>query len=294
MILPKGISSWFLLTLLVGLCSGALVAERVSATESSYKIGVGDTLTIEVWGESELSGSYQVAASGSIRRGWLPAVKVQGLTTGQAKEALTAVLKKFIREPAVKLEVTEYRSQRVDLIGAVVKPGSYALKDKPDLLTLLLAAGGLSPSSKGEATILRLTRESTPFKSISVDVSSLLNVADMSQNKTLQAGDVVYFPSAYSEQSKEMAMSQAVVVTGAVKQMGAFPYRKGYTALNAIIDAGGFTKFASPNRSKIVRGKGENEKVIKVELGDVVNHGKKEKDIVLKPGDIVVVPESII
>lgn len=93
---------------------------------------------------------------------------------------------------------------------------------------------------------------------------------------------------------KSRPKNLTVFVTGAVNHMGSFNYREGYTALDAIIEAGGFTKFAAPNRAKVVRGQGKDEKIIRVELGDVVNHGDKTKNVTLKPGDILVIPESIL
>ncbi len=90
------------------------------------------------------------------------------------------------------------------------------------------------------------------------------------------------------EQSKE----KEVYVFGQVNNPGIIPIAGEYlTALEAIIEAGGFAEFAAPNRTKIVRTEDGVEKSIWVNLKKV-QKGHKAFDIVLKPGDVVVVPES--
>ena len=90
------------------------------------------------------------------------------------------------------------------------------------------------------------------------------------------------------EQNRE----KEVYVLGEVKEPGALPlFGKYLTVLEAVTKAGGFTEFAAPNRTKIIRVEDGVEKTIKVNLNKV-KKGDKSLDIILKPGDIVVVPES--
>ncbi len=90
------------------------------------------------------------------------------------------------------------------------------------------------------------------------------------------------------EQSKE----KEVYVFGKVNSPGIIPITGEYlTALEAILKAGGFAKFAAANRTKVVRNEDGIEKNIWVNLKKV-QRGHKGFDIILKPGDVVVVPES--
>lgn len=277
---------------ILGLLTILFFAAPVSAAES-YRLGPDDVLKVEVWGEEELSGTYIVSERGTIRRSWLPEIKVVGMSVDEAAAALTAELKKYMKEPRLKVEVAEYKSHRVTLIGGVVNPGQYALSDKRNLFSLLLKAGGLSPQAVGEAVILKAPSKDGAVSRINIDVNKLLNQGDVTQDAQLGAGDVVYFPVAGGPGGSG-SPAQTVIVTGAVNKMGTFPFREGYTALNAVIDAGGFTKFASPNRARIMRGQGKDEKTIRIELGDVVNRGDKTKNVALMPGDILVIPESLL
>ncbi len=81
-----------------------------------------------------------------------------------------------------------------------------------------------------------------------------------------------------------------VYVLGQVKQPGPYLFKGGMTVLQAITSAGGFTKIASQHKVRVVRTHGKEREIIRVNAGDIMN-GNKE-DIVLQPGDTVVVPES--
>ncbi len=83
-----------------------------------------------------------------------------------------------------------------------------------------------------------------------------------------------------------------VRVLGQVITPQAVPYREGMTVLDAVLAVGGLAEFAAGNRAKIIRVEGEKSKEIKVRLGDLVNDGDVSQNLPLKPGDVLVVPES--
>jgi polysaccharide export outer membrane protein len=86
-----------------------------------------------------------------------------------------------------------------------------------------------------------------------------------------------------------------VKVIGQVTTPQSVPYREGLTALDAILAVGGLTEFAAGNRAKIVR-KNESGKTveIKVKLESLVRKGKMAENVDLKPGDVIIVPESFL
>jgi polysaccharide biosynthesis/export protein len=84
-----------------------------------------------------------------------------------------------------------------------------------------------------------------------------------------------------------------VKVVGQVAHPAALPYREGMTVLDAILAVGGLTQFASGNRARIVRMENGKETVIHVKIADLVNNGDVKQNLPLKPGDVLVVPESI-
>ena len=84
-----------------------------------------------------------------------------------------------------------------------------------------------------------------------------------------------------------------VKVVGQVVHPQALPYREGMTVLDAILAVGGLTQFASGNRARIVRVENGQEKVIHVKVADLVNSGDVHQNLPLKPGDVLVVPQSM-
>jgi len=83
-----------------------------------------------------------------------------------------------------------------------------------------------------------------------------------------------------------------IKVTGQVLHPQALPYREGMTVLDAVLAVGGVSQFASGNRAKIVRSENGKQSEIKVKLISLVNKGDMSQNVPLKPGDVLVVPES--
>jgi len=84
-----------------------------------------------------------------------------------------------------------------------------------------------------------------------------------------------------------------ITVTGQVRKPDSYPLRGELTVIEAIGLAGGFTKIASRNNVKVMRIENGEKKTITVRVADISKKGDKTKDISLKRGDIVFVPESL-
>jgi polysaccharide export outer membrane protein len=89
--------------------------------------------------------------------------------------------------------------------------------------------------------------------------------------------------------------AQAVRVLGEVKQPAAVPYRPHITVLDVLVAAGGLTEFADGNSAKLIR-RGENGtgQSYRLELQDLLIGGEMNKNAKLRPGDLIVVPQSLI
>jgi polysaccharide biosynthesis/export protein len=83
-----------------------------------------------------------------------------------------------------------------------------------------------------------------------------------------------------------------VKVIGQVKSPQALPYRDGMTVLDAVLAVGGLGQFAAGNRAHIVRTENGKQSEIKVKLDALVNSGDMKQNLLLKPGDVLVVPET--
>jgi polysaccharide export outer membrane protein len=84
-----------------------------------------------------------------------------------------------------------------------------------------------------------------------------------------------------------------VRVTGAVRTPRSINHRQGMTVLDAILEAGGVTEFASPNRSRLFRKTQTKTEVFDIELDDILRKGRLETNLLLSPGDVISVPERL-
>jgi polysaccharide export outer membrane protein len=82
-------------------------------------------------------------------------------------------------------------------------------------------------------------------------------------------------------------------VLGAVNLPKAIEYRDGMTVMEAILESGGFTKFASQNDTQIRRKEAGAEILLPVRAKEIIQEGKMEQNVKLKPGDYIIVKESL-
>jgi polysaccharide export outer membrane protein len=87
------------------------------------------------------------------------------------------------------------------------------------------------------------------------------------------------------------AFSQVKVI-GQVLHPQALPYREGMTVLDAVLAAGGLGQFAAGNRARVVRSENGKQMEIKIKLDALVNTGDMKQNVALRPGDVLVVPET--
>jgi polysaccharide biosynthesis/export protein len=263
--------------------SEASPAVSTPQNPEEYVIGGMDVLDIQVYQEADLSGTFRVAANGQMPFPLIGGVQVAGLTPPQAQERLEALLKDgYLKRPQVAVTVKEYRSKGVSVLGAVNNPGAYQLSGgRVALLDLLSMAGGVSLEEGSKSLILLRPEANGETTTKTINLDRLLKVGDPSLNVTVQPHDAIY-----------VAKADAVIVYGEVKNPGTYPLEgQAMTVLEALSRAGGFTTLAAPNRTRIIRLEGSEEKSLRVRVADVIA-GERMKDLTLQAGDVIVVPES--
>ncbi len=277
-----------------------LLPDLSVAQTKAYRIGPRDILTLTIYagGEEQQEVDLTVSARGMINAPFIGSVKAEGLTIPQLEELITEPLTRdYFVNPEVNISIKEYHSLQYYISGAVKEPGLYEMTSIASLMELIAKAGGVLPERGNVAYILRESTEQivegqeienllSHKDPIKVDLKGLLDKGHMSLNLILQSGDVVYIPL---QKALDLAESK-IYVEGEVKKPGIYNYQPGLTALNACIMAGGFGKFAAPNRTRIIRKQGDKQEIIKINLNDVKEG--KIPDIELKPGDRIHVPET--
>jgi polysaccharide biosynthesis/export protein len=249
---------------------------------SDYVVGAQDVLKIIVFDEPTMSGSYRVDTDGSFQYPMLGRVAVGGMRVRQIEQLLTAKLEDgYIKRAQVAVDVEQFRSRSIFVVGEVRSPGKYPMTGEMSLIEALAAAGSTTPAASSEVMILRprnrdAAQALTPEQ---VDQSSVtrVNLADLqlgrlSQNVTLVEGDTIFVPKA-----------EKFFVTGQVRSPGAYTYERGLTVLQAISLAGGLTEKGSNRRIKVIRTAKGKKTQQGIDLADVI-----------QPGDTLVVPQRLL
>lgn len=86
--------------------------------------------------------------------------------------------------------------------------------------------------------------------------------------------------------------AQQIKVVGQATAPQALQYKQGMTVLDVMIAVGGLAEFAAGNRAKIVRRTANGDVEIKVRLDDLINDGDIKQNVEMKPGDVLIIPQS--
>jgi polysaccharide biosynthesis/export protein len=167
-------------------------SEPTSVAGPDYIIGADDVLHVSVWKEPELTETLPVRPDGKISLPLLNDVVAAGLTPTQLADAITTRLKKFISDPRVTVVVTAMNSQKIYILGEVVKPGSTILQPNMTVLQALASAGFTQfANTKG---IYLLRNENGKQQKIPVHYRALIKGESVEQNIILKPGDTIVVP----------------------------------------------------------------------------------------------------
>ena len=169
-----------------------------STQDYNYIIGAGDTLSIIVWRNPELSLSVPVRPDGKVSAPLIDEVLVQGKTSIETAREIEKQLARYLRDPVVTVIVTGFvgpYSEQIRVVGEAAKPQFLPYKQRMTLLDVMIAVGGLTDFAAGnDATILR---SSEGTKQYSVRLKDLIKRGDISANVEMKPGDILIIPQSF-------------------------------------------------------------------------------------------------
>jgi polysaccharide export outer membrane protein len=123
--------------------TAAALAAFNSPPASTYELGPGDMLSITVWERPELSGKHVVGPDGYISLPVAGPVKVGGLGREESHALVSSALGRYYEAPIVTVDIEDYVSNRILILGRVTNPGAIQFTNPPTLLETITLAGGL-------------------------------------------------------------------------------------------------------------------------------------------------------
>jgi polysaccharide export outer membrane protein len=276
----KQISLFSLVLLYLAVLAQPSLAQGRSA---NYRIGPRDLVEVRVFETQELNGSLRVSEGGEVNLPLVGNVRIGGLTEAEAAQKIKEVLEqKALQRASVSVQVQEFRSQPISVIGAVRQPGNLAFAGRWTLLEAVTAAGGLSDTNGSVIHVLRRS-ENGLTDQVSIRVEDLLVRADPRVNLPIYPGDLINVPG---------AIEVTVFCLGEVGTPGAVTFKSSQriSLLTVIAQAGGMTDRAS-NKILIKRTDIDGKAVeISADYKQIL--AGKAPDIEMQAGDVIVVKES--
>ena len=244
-------------------------APTSQANPGSYKVGSQDQLKITVFDEPDLTTSYRVDADGFINFPLIGRISASGATLADLQQRITTALANgYIRNPQVRIEVDQYKSQSVYVIGEVRSPGKITMTGSAmTLLEALALAGSPTAQASNEVIVVHPKRPNAVPGAPDANIEGAritvnrkdLELGKAGQDVVLQDGDIINVP-----------VAQRFYISGLVRNPGFYVLDPGMSIQQAIALAGGLNERGSDRRitvTRLVKGKTTE---VKVELDDKV------------------------
>ena len=272
--------------------------------DTNYRIGAQDEVEINVFDVPELNLTAKVGQSGFISLPLVGGVQALNLTEMELQKELTRRLSSYVKHPQVSVAVSHFGSQKVAVLGAVDKPGTYPLKKGTNsIVELLSEAGGVNQrsgnilnfipaeisgvsSSNDVEARARYALQVQPgsanaVKPIEIALDSILGTSGgIPIEIPVRGGDMIVVPE-----------GGKVMVEGEVTTPGAYELGQRMTLLGALAAASGITYGAEISEIEVIREFSTQEKRHFVVSLEQLSSGVFP-DVRLRNGDIVRVPSA--
>ena len=279
----------------------ALAAERASLVagggQQAYRIGRGDLIEVSVFGLPEMTAVERVSPGGTIALSLVGETQVEGLTVNELRHKAAELYRRYVRNPQVRVQVSEYEASKVSVLGEVINPGSRPLKSTAPLLTEVIAqAGGRTPNAGTRIVLIPAfaagvaseQRDAAKVEArvgeqaaVEIEFEEITGSADRPPVMIpVVAGDTIIVPEAGTFE-----------VDGEVMKPGSYRLSPRLSLLGAVAAAGGLTYSAKVNEVEVIRDFGSGRKAaMRVDLEKIAL--QQGDDVKLQSGDVVRVPSA--
>lgn len=241
-------------------------------TPADYKLGPGDEVIIDIWGNNQATIRQTISPDGTINIPDIGLVSLNGMTIKQADAYMKRKLGQIYSvdgadaKSDIKLTLGNIRTIQVNVMGEVSVPGTYYLSSLSNLYHALYRAGGVS--ELGSLRDIQLIRNGK--KIASVDIYDFILNGKSPNDVTLEEGDIIVVP----------AYGRLVEVIGNVKRPMKYEMKDGETVAELVDYAGGFAGNAYKENVRLVRQNGKEYQVFTVDAPDYASFKMEDGDAV--------------
>jgi len=244
------------------------------AIPEQYILGVGDQLSIQIYGKENAEYVLPITREGTILIPNVGPIKIVGLAFAEMKKFLAEKVQQRIIGVNVVVSLAELRSMRIFVLGEAYKPGPYTLSSLSSVTHAIFAAGGVSDI--GSLRHIEVKRAGKIIQT--VDLYDLLIHGDSSSDILLQSGDVVFIPT----------QSNSVSIQGEVRRPAIYELKNGDDFNQVLTMAGGLLPSAYPQSTIIERYNTQSlRSIVNIDLTD-----KQARKQLLQSGDYIRVLKS--
>lgn len=237
------------------------------ATPSTYTLGPGDEVVLDIYGASQVNGTFKVSPDGNITIPNEGPVNVAGLTVTQAQNKVRKTIGGHYQGSSIKLTVGQTRTIIVNVMGEVKTPGTYTLSAFATVFNALYMAGGVN-----DIGTLRNIKVSRNGRIIStVDVYDYIMNGKLAGNVMLKDNDVIMVGP----------YENIVEITGKVKRPMLYEMKKNESLQSLLTLAGGFTGDAYKQNVRVERKSDEGLTVHNVDEWDFTAFHNEDGDVVV-------------
>lgn len=174
---------------------------------TTYLLGGGDLIRVNVFEVPEYTGEYQIPPGGAINLPLIGSVPVQGLTTEEAADEITRKYARFLKRPLISVNLLSPRPINVLIAGEVTRPGSYTLSlqggagdnpgvQYPTVLAALTTAQGVTLAADVSQVQLKRRIGRSSEQVVTINLKDIVQRGNSAQDITLRDGDTIIVPTA--------------------------------------------------------------------------------------------------
>lgn len=160
----------------------------------NYVIGENDILAISVWNEPNMRQSIPVRPDGKISLPLIGDIQASGRTPTQLQADIATKLETYITHPDVTVIVQEINSKKYNILGRVLKPGSYPLSRTTTVLDAIAQSGGFQDFAKEKDIYILRDKPGAGKSRFPFNYKSVIKGKHLEENINLEPNDTIVVP----------------------------------------------------------------------------------------------------